>query len=1358
MSSAPDLYSPDPALPAAPRTVRLRVVSRRERKRFVLLGTLGAVWSASLSYGFGQTPAGTAPAPSASPVTAPPMGTAPTAAAPVPAATSGAPAPAAVPWGATPVSATPASGAPAFAPASAHPVGPAQPMQGQSAENALFYRLISEAEYWLSQHQFDRAQDSVERALDMMPHNPQALLLLGTVQKGRGDVTGAEKTLALMQNTGAPADLRSALRDIIDAKPVDKDKLAQARALAASGKMLPASLAYKALFGNGPPPPDLALEYYSVLGSTILGYQEAIARLQLWLQRNPADLDAQLLYYRVLTYRETSRPQGLEGVKKLASADISPRIRRQAYAAWRQTLLWEPIRGSSIPLYYEWLAQHPTDAEIADRLEKSRAEQGRIDADTARVNGFSHLNAGHVEEAGKEFQQALAYNAHDAAALGGMGLVAERQRDWRRAEENFRLAMAADPATASQWRNALVGVRQSMAGNNPLGGQIARAIAADRNDDARRYIAQLAQEPGQQVNALLFRAQLELREGHRTEAEEAYRAVLSRAPRNKGARSTLVTLLLQDGQLDEAEDIIRQSDTVQPELAAQVQSARLVQQASRTTDGAERVSLLRDAVNTTPADPWVRLKLAQALAATHHADEGQAVMNSLLDQPHPPREALAAAIIYADGQNDFATSEALLRRMPPAALSPDMHQLMERAQAGLEVDTAERNSMTAVAGLKALASRPDPSGQRTLLVADALLRHDEVQAAYEVLKQGQAQAVAVSASQRLSYAGLYLRILASPGRPSFHRRVRQDIVACLSAFDAQTRNQEPTDREAEARSQIEDGFMAIRADDLVRRGWPDDARHLLAPYVATHPDAIESRLAMARALDAKDMPERALAEDLRVLQHAPQNTRVLAAAVHDATMADDTRAADALAERLHRLDPDARETWSALAESAQSRDNMHHQLTAMEHVQAADCADNDSDACDREDLREPDYRWPLIEAGYQDQRGVMLPDSYHYLRDEKAPAANNRSVVYLTDSVAPQMDANFYVRNRTGIAGLGQLTELALPITGSIPFESWNHRVSFSISPTFLFTGNPLGNDGSNHQFGQCATVGTNGLCTGHGHHYYVQGVGLNVNYVNRWFSADVGSTPLGFPIANVVGGLEFAPHLTRDLVLRISGGRRMVTNSELSYAGMKDPVSGKTWGGVTRDYGHGMLEWGHPGWNLYAGGGFAYLDGTHVRSNTEFDVEAGGSAVVWQQRQRQAIRTGLDFTYYDYRRNDYLFTWGQGGYFSPQGYYAIMVPLEWTGHQDEWTWLLRGEGGFQHYHSDAARYFPLDQRLQLSAIAPSTEGAQSASGVAGNVQGRVIYQVTPSLRMGAQASYSRAGNWSEISAILMAHYTFDTF
>jgi tetratricopeptide (TPR) repeat protein len=131
-------------------------------------------------------------------------------------------------------------------------------------------------------------------------------------------------------------------------------------------------------------------------------------------------------------------------------------------------LLWLAVRGSSIPLYYEWLTQHPKDAEIADRLEKAREEQKRIDADTARIDAFSQLNAGHVDEAEKGFQQALAYNAKDAAALGGVGLVAERQHDWQRAEQNFKLAMEADPATAGQWSAALAGVRQGMAGNSPL--------------------------------------------------------------------------------------------------------------------------------------------------------------------------------------------------------------------------------------------------------------------------------------------------------------------------------------------------------------------------------------------------------------------------------------------------------------------------------------------------------------------------------------------------------------------------------------------------------------------------------------------------------------------------------------------------------------------------------------------------------------------------------------------------------------------------------------------------------------------------------------------------------------------------
>lgn len=1294
------------------RLVRQAAGTPRKNTWFVVLGALGGGCIITLSAGFAQTVAGAGGA------------------APVPSA---------------------ASVAPAVLPSSGRGLN--------AADSALFDRLLSDAQYWLTQHQFDRVSDTVKRALNIAPQDPQALLLLGTAQQAQGDSAGAEKTLAQMEANGAPQEFRMALRRIIATKPVDRTQLAKARALAASGKMFQAAQAYKALFGNDPPPPDLALEYYGVLGSTILGYQEAVSRLKLWLQQKPTDLDAQLLYYQILTYRETSRAAGLERLKVLASADISPRIRRQAYAAWRQTLLWEAIRGSSVPMYYEWLAQHPNDAEIADRLAKARAEQSRIDADTARMDGYGYLHSGHVSEAEKGFRQALAYNAKDAAALGGMGLVAERQHDWRRAELNFKQAIAADPATAGQWQAALVGMRKSMAASNPLAMQIARAIAAHRDDDARRYIVQLANQPGQQAIALLFRAQLEMQEGHRAEAEEAYRGVLLRLPQNKAALSMLITMLLQDGRVDDAAEVIHQTGNVQTALAARVHSAQLVQQAEHATDEADRVSLLSEAVGITPNDPWLRLKLAQALVATHRPEQAQAVMDVMLDQRAPSQEALAAGVVFADGQNDFAASARLLKRMPSVAMTPDMRRLMGRAQAGMEVEAAESNTASPVAGLLALANRPDPTGQRAQLTADALLKHDEAQAAYTVLKKADMQVRAMPLSQRLNFAGLYLHILAMPGSTAFHRKVSQDITANLDAFDAQAQTTQPTEHEMEVRRRIEDGFTAIQADDLVRSGWPDDAQRLLSPYIDANPDAFESRLALARMYAAKDMPERALVEDLKVLHTAPDNQRVLAATVHDATMAGDADTADTMARRLQAVAPNAAETWGALAESAQSNNNTRMQLAAMEHVQAVECDNKESEACERHAVLEPDYRWPLIEASYRDLQGVMLPASYHYLPDDTTPEVNNRSIVYLHDSLSPQLDGNIYVRNRTGIDGLGQMTELALPLTATLPFQSWDHRLSFSLTPTFLFTGNPIANAESNHQFGQCATVGPDGRCGGPGHHYYVQGVGLSVNYVNRWFSADVGSTPLGFPIANVVGGVEFAPHLTRELVLRMSGGRRMVTNSELSYAGMKDPVSGREWGGVTREFGHAMLEWGLPTWNLYAGAGFAYLDGTHVVANTELDVQAGGNAQVWQDREkRMVVRTGLNFSYYSYRRNSYLFTWGQGGYFSPQTYYAIMVPLEWSGHRDMWTWLLRGEGGFQHYHSDATQYFPLDDGLQPTAIGQSTEGAQSASGAAGNVQGRIVYQVTPSLRLGAQASYSRAGSWSEISAILMAHYTIDSF
>lgn len=1311
------MSTPDPHILASPVYAALR----RRRTRLMLLGVLGAVWGTAPSYGLAQALAD----------------------ADGPGARTGAP-PAPVPSSSVPAASVPA------APTQAAQTG----SKLEALRTVLFSRLLSEARNWQSKHQFDRALSSINSALDMEPRNPEALLLLGTIQKASGDLAGAQTTLQRMQNSGLPPSQVNALRAVLEARPIDSEQLAHARALAAEGKTLQASLAYKALF-NGAPPPELALEYYGALGSTILGYQEAVTNLQLWQQSHPLDYDAQLLYYRVLTYREPSRAAGLDGLRRLATADITSSVRRQAYAAWRQTLLWEPIRGSSIPLYQEWLTQHPDDTDIADRRQRATQEQKRIDGDDARINGFSQLSAGRVDEAERNFRQALSYNASDASALGGMGLVAQRRHEWHLAQDSFRQAMAADPSTANHWQTALSSIHASMMGSNPLPAQIIHAIETHNYDVARREIAQLGGQPGQQTNALLFRAELELREDHRTEAEEAYRAALMRSPRNAGAMTALVTLLLQDGRVDEAEAALRQSGELRPDLLARIQGARDLRQASLAATSAEKIALLKDAVDATPDDPWVRLKLAQALAADNRPAEGQAVMDTMLKQPRVPREGLAAAIIYADGQNDFVRAQALLSRLPAAELSPDMRQIMERAQLKREVSAAQHDGASAVDGLRALARRPDPSGQQALLVADALLGHGEAQVAYDTLRQGESQAGALTLAQRLNYAGLYLRILGTPGSPALQHEVQNSLRNTLNSFDTMAASQPPTPQERGTRQKIGDGFLAITADGMTQQGRPEAAVAMLKPIVSAHPDAMEARLALARAYEAQDMPDRALAEDVALLRDRPNDTDILAAAIHDATMAGDTATAGDLTRRLVALAPRSRQTWNVMADNAQANGDMRGQLAAMQQVRAIDCANKDTGNCAPQDVNAADYRWPQMDGDYDYRQAILLPDTYHFLPNDTQAQATTRSVVYLRDSISPQVDANAFFRVRTGSAGLGRLNEFGLPITGNLPFNSWNNRLSFSITPTFLFAGNPLARSNSNHQFGQCATQ-AGGVCAGTGHHADAQGVGLDLAYTRDWFSVDVGSTPLGFPIENVLGGIAFAPHLTRDLVLRINGGREMVTNSELSYAGARDPVTGRTWGGVTRDFGGAMLDWGQDGWNLYAGGSFAYLDGTHVAGNTEVSAQAGGNAVVWNDHHRQQLSTGLGFSYLSYRHNSDLFTWGNGGYFSPQAYYAIMVPVEWSGHQDKWTWLLRGEGGFQHYRAGAATYFLPDDGLHAYAGTPGTQGRQSASGVAGNVRGRVVYQITPRVRLSLQLGYSRAGNWSEFMGFLMAHYTFD--
>ena len=265
----------------------------------------------------------------------------------------------------------------------------------------------------------------------------------------------------------------------------------------------------------------------------------------------------------------------------------------------------------------------------------------------------------------------------------------------------------------------------------------------------------------------------------------------------------------------------------------------------------------------------------------------------------------------------------------------------------------------------------------------------------------------------------------------------------------------------------------------------------------------------------------------------------------------------------------------------------------------------------------------------------------------------DRQIVLAQEDLAPKMTISPTFRMRTGTSGLDQLNEASVPMSLLVrPFD--RGQLSVVATPTFLSAGQLPGSQ-SQQLFGTGALGNTPVPASQH-----AQGVGLSVGYEIDWLKADVGSSPIGFQQQNVLGGVVLSPQIASGTRLRVAGERRAVTDSVLSYAGTRDPATNIPWGGVTRTRGHTQLEMSVRDANFYAGGGYASLNGLNVASNTEYEMGAGGTYPVWRGPSGDEVRIGLDLVYFAYDKNLRFFSLGQGGYFSPQSYFATLLPVRY--------------------------------------------------------------------------------------------------
>jgi tetratricopeptide (TPR) repeat protein len=359
------------------------------------------------------------------------------------------------------------------------------------------------------------------------------------------------------------------------------------------------------------------------------------------------------------------------------------------------------------------------------------------------------------------------------------------------------------------------------------------------------------------------------------------------------------------------------------------------------------------------------------------------------------------------------------------------------------------------------------------------------------------------------------------------------------------------------------------------------------------------------------------------------------------------------------------------------------------------------------------------------------------------------------------------VNHRSGSPGFDQLTALEAPFEISLA-AGYHMRLTFVPKPVFLDSGQA---DGTSivtvTTVGQTKTttipqpLGT--LLTTDTTpppQQNAAGMGGELQLVFQHFAVSAGYTPYGFLVSNIMGRVQWKPGngpLTFNFV------RDSVKDTQLSYSGLRDPGSaslsfpGNIWGGVMANQGGVQFAKGNAESGFYMGANGQYITGYNVELNTRFDGTGGAYWRLVTSPENGNLSIGANFFGMHYAHNEDAFTFGMGGYFSPQAYFLGNVPLTWVGHSGtQWHYTVMGSLGVQAFQEDLAALFPLANQKSIE-VSSGNLALPAKTSVAANydLRGQVAYAIGPHWFVGGFLGANNSRNYSAVSAGFSVRYLF---
>ncbi|EFL2593640.1 cellulose biosynthesis protein BcsC [Escherichia coli] len=271
-------------------------------------------------------------------------------------------------------------------------------------------------------------------------------------------------------------------------------------------------------------------------------------------------------------------------------------------------------------------------------------------------------------------------------------------------------------------------------------------------------------------------------------------------------------------------------------------------------------------------------------------------------------------------------------------------------------------------------------------------------------------------------------------------------------------------------------------------------------------------------------------------------------------------------------------------------------------------------------------------------------------------------------------------------------------------------------------------------------------------------GASVAVGWRNDVWSWDIGTTPMGFNVVDVVGGISYSDDIG-PLGYTVNAHRRPISSSLLAFGGQKDSPSntGKKWGGVRAD-GVGLsLSYDKGEANgVWASLSGDQLTGKNVEDNWRVRWMTGYYYKVINQNNRP-VTIGLNNMIWHYDKDLSGYSLGQGGYYSPQEYLSFAIPVMWRERTENWSWELGASGSWSHSRTKTMPRYPLMNLIptdwQEEAARQSNDGG-SSQGFGYTARALLERRVTSNWFVGTAIDIQQAKDYAPSHFLLYVRYS----